>query len=110
MKTFNNWSNLRVIQTPIVALEYYSADRQKILSSFHQYASECCLPVYYWNPGYATLQQVRCLDKHLPKLGGHSDLTSVSDISETYNSECVLCKTELSVESDVLQFLVVINM
>ncbi|MEG4294001.1 ATP-binding protein [Microcoleus sp. C2C3] len=105
MKNFNNWSNLRVIQTPIVALEYYSADRQKILSSFHQYASECCLPVYYWNPGYATLQQVRCLDKHLPNLGGHSDRTSVSDISQMYNSECVLCKTELSVESDVLQFL-----
>ncbi|MBD0339647.1 MAG: AAA family ATPase, partial [Microcoleus sp. Co-bin12] len=105
MKNFNNWSNLRVIQTPIVALEYYSADRQKILSSFHQYASECGLPVYYWNSGYATLQQVRCLDKNLPNLGCHSDMTSVSDISQIYNSECVLCKTELSVESDVLQFL-----
>ena len=78
MKVCNTWSKLRVIQTPIVALEYYSADRQKILSSFHQYASECCLPVYYWNPGYATLQQVRCLDKHLPNLGCHSDRTSVS--------------------------------
>ncbi|MEG4472196.1 AAA family ATPase, partial [Microcoleus sp. AT9_B5] len=105
MKYFTISSNLRVLQTPMFALEYYSADRQKILSSFHQYASECCLPVYYWNPGYATLQQVRCLDKHLPKLGGHSDMTSVSDISQMYNSECVLCKTELSVESDVLQFL-----
>ena len=113
MKIFNNWSNLRVIQTPIIALEYYSADRQTILSSFHQYANECCLPVYYWNPGYATLQQVQstlqqvqCFDKHLPNLGFHSNMTSVSDaFSEMYNSECVLCKTELSVESDVLQFL-----
>ena len=113
MKIFNNWSNLRVIQTPIIALEYYSADRQTILSSFHQYANECCLPVYYWNPGYATLQQVQstlqqvqCFDKHLPNLGFHSNMTSVSDaFSEMYNSECVLCKTELSVENDVLQFL-----
>ena len=105
MKLFTAWSNLRATQTPIFALEYYSADRQKILSSFHQYASECCLPVYYWNPGYATLQQVRCLDKHLPNLGFHSDMANVSDISEMYNSEYVLCKTELSVESDVLQFL-----
>ncbi|CAA9306939.1 hypothetical protein AVDCRST_MAG84-510 [uncultured Microcoleus sp.] len=37
MKNFNNWSNLRVIQTPIVALEYYSADRQKILSSLNDH-------------------------------------------------------------------------
>src|SRR4028118_103347 len=102
---FHYFSSFKATQNPIFPFEYYSAERQKILSSFHQYASECCLPVYYWNPGYATLQQVRSLDKHLPNLGCHSDMASVSYISEIYNSEYALCKTELSVEGDVLQFL-----
>ncbi|NJK76431.1 MAG: ATP-binding protein [Microcoleus sp. SU_5_6] len=107
MSFATNWSNLRVLKTPIVALEYYSADRPRILSSFHHFGSECCLPVYYWNPGYATLQQVQCVDKNLLKLGDNSGQKSISDaVAKMYNnSECVLCKTELSVESDVLQFL-----
>ncbi len=99
-------SNLALVQTPIIALEYYSADRLKVLSSFYDCASERCLPVYYWNTGYATLQQVQCSDKHLENLGLHSNLTCVSDASsQRYNNDCILCKTELSVESDVLQFL-----
>lgn len=82
MKNISPVTNILGNNTPIVALEYYSADRKAILSSFHQYGNERSLPVYYWNSGYVNIQEVRCFD-----------------------SKYVLYKTELSALNDVLQFL-----
>ncbi|MCU0542645.1 MAG: AAA family ATPase [Oscillatoriaceae cyanobacterium Prado104] len=82
MKTVKDWPKLITQGTPIVGLEYYSADRQSLLSLFCQYADDRSIPAYYWNSGFSTLQALK-------KVGDN----------------CILSPTELAAGCDVLQFL-----
>ncbi|HEY9852094.1 MAG TPA: AAA family ATPase [Leptolyngbyaceae cyanobacterium] len=82
MKTINDWPKLIAQGTPIVGLEYYSADRQQMLSTFAQFACHQSLNAYYWNSAYSTIQVIKYIDGH-----------------------CILEPVNLKVEDDVLQFL-----
>ena len=82
MKAIKDWPKLATQGTPIVGLEYYSADRQQVLSLFEQYARLSSLKAYYWNLGYSSLQIIKIREGH-----------------------CVLEPTDLAVNGDVVQFL-----
>jgi hypothetical protein len=58
MQDWQNWIHLMAQNTPIAALEYQIPDRMAVLQQFYQWGAARSLPVYVWNPGYVTLQQV----------------------------------------------------
>jgi hypothetical protein len=58
MQPLQNWIKLIDQNAPIVALEYQTPDRMAVLSQFYQWGKAISLPVYVWNPGFSTLQQL----------------------------------------------------
>ncbi len=82
MQTINDWPALTDKGTPIVCLEYYSTDRIRVLSQFYNWGKERGMPVYFWNPGYETLQRV-----------------------VNIGSKCILQNTDITPDRDVPQFL-----
>ncbi|MGK7872526.1 MAG: ATP-binding protein [Xenococcaceae cyanobacterium] len=82
MKTIEDWTTLAKAGTPIVGLEYYKADLSQIFLAFKQQAIKLDLPLYYWNLGYPTIQEV-----------------------QLWEGKCRLCPTDFAADADVLQFL-----
>ena len=58
MNLLSDWTALAQQGIPLVAIESHPADHPHMLQQFHQWAEAQHLPVYFWNPGYTTLQQV----------------------------------------------------
>ena len=58
MRQLQDWINLIDQNAPIVALEYQTPDRMAVWSQFYHWGEARSLPVYVWNPGYSTLQQL----------------------------------------------------
>jgi hypothetical protein len=58
MKLLSDWTALVEQGIPLVGIEAYPADKPHLLQQFYQWGQVRNLPVYFWNPGYATLQQV----------------------------------------------------
>lgn len=58
MRQLQDWIKLIEQNVPIVALEYQTPDRMAVLSQFYRWGEVRSLPVYVWNPGYSTLQQL----------------------------------------------------
>jgi hypothetical protein len=58
MQQLQDWIKLIDQNAPIVALEYQTSDRMAVLNQFYQWGEARSLPVYVWNPGYSTLQQL----------------------------------------------------
>ncbi len=82
MRQLQDWIKLIDQNAPIVALEYQTPDRMTVLNQFHQWGEARSLPVYVWNPGYSTLQQL---------------------VAQT--GETTLQSTTQPIEQDILQFL-----
>ena len=53
-----DWKEWIALKDPISALEYQLCDRTEVLTQFCAWGQVEGLPVYYWNPGYRSLQQV----------------------------------------------------
>ena len=53
-----DWTALANQNTPIVAVEYHTADRMQILQQFYHWGEERYLSVFVWNPGYCGLQKL----------------------------------------------------
>ncbi|MBW4474596.1 MAG: AAA family ATPase [Stenomitos rutilans HA7619-LM2] len=67
MQRLQDWIKLIEQNAPIVALEYQTPDRMAVLSQFYRWGEARLplrgttphpLPVYVWNPGFSTLQQL----------------------------------------------------
>ena len=82
MRQLQDWITLIEQNAPIVALEYQIPDRMAVLSQFYQWGKVRSLPVYVWNPGYSTLQQLVAPQEQI-----------------------ILQSTTQTVEQDILQFL-----
>jgi len=54
-----DWITLIDRGTKIVGLEMDTADRMIVLNQFGQWGVERSLPVYLWNPGFQTVQEVQ---------------------------------------------------
>ena len=54
----SHWKNWISASYPIVGLQYQLCDRIEVLTQFCTWGEVEELPVYYWNPGYRSLQQV----------------------------------------------------
>ena len=57
-----DWKQWISLKNPIAALEYQLCDRTEVLTQFCAWGELESLPVYYWNPGYRSLQQVNYLN------------------------------------------------
>ncbi|MGB3204772.1 MAG: AAA family ATPase, partial [Crinalium sp.] len=77
-----DWALWIALKDQIAALEYQLCDRTEILTQFCAWGELEKLSVYYWNPGYRSLQQV-----------------SYS------NGKCTLQATEVAAGNDILQTL-----
>ncbi|MDX2239227.1 MAG: AAA family ATPase [Leptolyngbyaceae cyanobacterium bins.302] len=82
MRQFQDWIKLIEQNAPIVALEYQTPDRMTVLNQFYQWGEVRSLPVYVWNPGFSTLQQLMA-----PQ------------------GQMILQSTTQTIEQDILQFL-----
>ena len=82
MHTINDWPILADNGTPIVCLEYHSTDLSRILSQFYIWGQERGMPVYYWNPNFGAIQQLK-----------------------ESSGKCIWQNTENVPDKDVLQFL-----
>ena len=82
MRQLQDWIKLIEQNTPIVALEYQTPDRMAVLRQFYHWGEGRSLPVYVWNPGYSTLQQL---------IGPQG--------------QTILQSTTQTIEQDILQFL-----
>jgi ATP-dependent DNA helicase RecQ len=60
VKLTKDWFNLTQTATPIVGVEYASADFALLLKAFADIAQQQYCPLYYWSPGVSALQQVSC--------------------------------------------------
>ncbi|KAM3109413.1 AAA family ATPase [Phormidesmis sp. 146-33] len=58
MRQLQDWIKLIEQNAPIAALEYQTPDRMAVLSQFYHWGEARSLPVYVWNPGFSTLQQL----------------------------------------------------
>ncbi len=58
MNLLSDWTALAQQGIPLVAIDSHPTDKPHLLQQFHQWGEAQSLPVYFWNPGYATLQQV----------------------------------------------------
>lgn len=82
MRQLQDWIKLIEQNAPIVALEYQTPERMTVLNQFYQWGKVRSLPVYVWNPGFSTLQQLRA-----PQ------------------GQTILQSTTQTIEQDILQFL-----
>lgn len=82
MNNLKDYSKLIAQNTPIVGLEYYSADRQQVLSTFAQLAHHKNLNAYYWNSAYSAIQILKYIDERF-----------------------IVEPTDFNVKNDILQFL-----
>jgi hypothetical protein len=82
MRQLQNWITLIEQNAPTVALEYQTPDRMAVLNQFYRWGEGQSLPVYLWNPGFSTLQQL------------------VAPQGQT-----ILQPTTQTIEQDILQFL-----
>jgi hypothetical protein len=58
MRQLQDWIKLIDQNAPIVALEYQTPDRMVVLNQFYWWGEAQSLPVYVWNSGFSTLQQL----------------------------------------------------
>jgi hypothetical protein len=83
MRSIIDWSTLTDQKTFLTAVEYCLSDRAQVLQLFWNWGQGRSLPVYFWNPGSTTIQQLA-----------------------NTNGQCHLQPTEWQIdEVDVLQFL-----
>ena len=82
------WKDWISAKDPIVALQYQVCDRTEILNQFCTWGELEDLPVYYWNPGYRSLQQVIYLDGKCTLqptdviVGSHNVLPTLSESND----------------------------
>jgi hypothetical protein len=82
MRQLQDWITLIEQNAPTVALEYQIPDRMAVLNQFYRWGEGQSLPVYVWNPGFSTLQQL------------------IAPQGQT-----ILQSTTQTIEQDILQFL-----
>ncbi|OUC14572.1 MAG: AAA family ATPase [Alkalinema sp. CACIAM 70d] len=82
MRQLQDWIKLIEQNAPIVALEYQTPDRMAVLHQFYRWGAARSLPVYVWNRGFSTLQQLF-----------------------TSQEQIILQSTTSTISQDILQFL-----
>ena len=57
-RTLFDWTALADRGTFIAGIEYFLTDRGQIFQHFQHWGEERSLPVYFWNPGCSSIQQL----------------------------------------------------
>jgi hypothetical protein len=59
MQVLGEWPTLIDQRTHIVALESSVTERMAVLQQLYCWTQQCSLPLFFWNPGYSSIQQVQ---------------------------------------------------